>query len=1324
MKKALKRSLSLLLAITIIFGSMYVGLGEVDFGVQTKALFGETSGTTGDCTFLLENGVLTISGTGSMQNYMGDEAPWYYYNSSISKVIIEDGVTNIGNSSFYFCENLDDIIIPDSVTRIGSNAFYYCESLTNIILPESIKYIAANAFYGSGLYTDSANWVNNVLYVGDCLIKAETSLSGTYKVKSGTRLIASSAFRECTKLTAVVISDGVTHIGSYAFGGCTNLTSITIPNSVIQINDRAFYDCKNLDSVYIFDIAAWCNIDFYDDYSNPISYSEKLYMNNQLVENLVIPEGVTHINAYAFYNHKNIPTITIPQSVTFIGENAFSGHYEFTSVNITNITAWCNIEFENLGSNPLFNSQLCLNGELVTDVIVPDGATRIGAYAFYGCKNLESVTLPDSITYIGKYAFQDSRYYNDSSNWDNSVLYINNHLIAAKNTLSGSYEIKSGTKTISPQAFINCSIQSITVPDSVVMIGENAFSGCSSLSGVYVESITAWCNINFGNEKSNPLIYGQDLYLNGSLVTSLDITEGTTNICDYAFYNCDSLTSVTIPASMLSIGTNAFAECSNIKTVYYLGDLDNWEMITIEAGNEPLMDITVTHRCVYSDYWTVTKPVTCTSNGLWTKSCKGCDNVITKTVVATGHDYCNWVVTKKPTCVQYGIAQRTCYKCNNTEVATESYTEDILVDSSLYPESKHNYYNYVSETYDFSYKGAKSLTLNFSSLTQTESNYDYIYIYDATGAQYGKYSGTTLAGQSITLQGDSFTIKLTSDGSVNKYGFAFDSIVAKMCLDIIVPLGHSNPEKWTVDSEANCTESGSKHKECKVCGEKTIEIIPATGHQNTTWITEQEPTCTVDGYKDKWCLDCAELINTQVIPATGHSGGEWIVDIAPTCTEGGSRHQTCSVCGLVVSEETPANGHSYSTEWTIDVAPTCTEDGSKSHHCTACGDKVDVSVIESLGHIYSTEWTIDVVPTCTEEGSKSHHCTACGDKADVSVIESLGHIYSTDWTIDLVPTCTEEGSKSHHCTGCEDSVSDVTVIEPLGHDFKVVSVVDEHPHTTTFDCSRCPETKEEESYSEKCEVCNFSYTDNGDGTCKITEYIGNSDSFVIPATIYGKTVTTTNTGAFKNNTTLTSVRIENGVQGLGALAFLGCKSLSKVVIPESVTSIGENAFYNCASDFTIYCYRDTYAMQYAIDNSLNYVIMDIGETEDSIIDYENKLIFLSKDCVTSLDDILYVPSSSMAFAEASHISGDNVFLGTGSIVTVFDGNDISSEYTVIVEGDTNGDSVCDVLDTLSVAKVSNGHTSFDGAYAIAADSNADDIIDINDYQDIVNKAVS
>ena len=315
-------------------------------------------------------------------------------------------------------------------------------------------------------------------------------------------------------------------------------------------------------------------------------------------------------------------------------------------------------------------------------------------------------------------------------------------------------------------------------------------------------------------------------------------------------------------------------------------------------------------------------------------------------------------------------------------------------------------------------------------------------------------------------------------------------------------------------------------------------------------------------------------------------------------------------------------------------------------------------------------------------------------------------------------------SKSHHCVACYNDVADVTVVAALGHDYKLASVADEHPHTNTFKCSRCTETKTEDSFSDKCGVCNFSYTDIDSATCRITGYIGGKNSFVIPATINGKTVTTTTTGAFKNNTTLTSVKIEEGVQGLGSLAFLGCKALSKVVIPESVTSIGANAFYNCASDFTIYCFRDSYAMQYAIDNSLNYVVMDIGETESCTIDYDNELVFVSVDGLTSIEDVICVPTDSMVFTEASHIAGNYEFLGTGSIITVFDGVDISSEYTLIVNGDTNGDSVVDALDAAQVANASNGLKSLDGAYAMAADSNSDDIVDIEDYQAIVNKVIA
>ena len=447
---------------------------------------------------------------------------------------------------------------------------------------------------------------------------------------------------------------------------------------------------------------------------------------------------------------------------------------------------------------------------------------------------------------------------------------------------------------------------------------------------------------------------------------------------------------------------------------------------------------------------------------------------------------------------------------------------------------------------------------------------------------------------------------------------------------------------WVVETEATCITDGLKSRSCTDCGDVETEVISATGHKNTIWITEQEPTCTVDGYKDEYCLDCTELINTESIPATGH----------------------------------------LNTIWKTEKEPTCDEAGYKDEYCLTCEEKIGTEEISATGHSYSTEWTIDVEPTCTEKGSKSHHCTVCGDKADVTAIDSLGHEY------------------------------------------KVVSIEEEHPHTILYKCSRCPETKEETSASTDCAICNFSYTNIDDETCKITGYIGNANSFVMPDTIDGRTVVTTTTGAFKNNTTLTSVRIENGVQGLGSLAFLGCTSLSRIVIPGSVSTIGENAFYNCASDFTIYCYRDTYAMQYAIDNSLNYVIMDIGETKDSVIDYKNELIFTLKKSITNILDILYVPGNCMVFAEASHISGNNEFLGTGTKITVFENNEISSEYTLVVEGDVNGDSVCDVIDCAEIQRASSGFKQLEGAYLKAGDEDDNGEIDINDYQSIINSALA
>ena len=178
MKKT-RKIISLLLSLLMIITSV---------PLMAVNSFAATNGTTGECTWTLDSdGVLTISGNGKMGDYY---TPWV---ESITKVIIENGVTSIGFSAFRDCTPLTSVTIPDSVTSIGDMAFYGCTSLTSVTIPDSVTEI------------------------------------GWY------------AFEDCTSLTSVTIPDGVTSIGGSTFSGCTSLTSITIPDSVTEIGANAFF---------------------------------------------------------------------------------------------------------------------------------------------------------------------------------------------------------------------------------------------------------------------------------------------------------------------------------------------------------------------------------------------------------------------------------------------------------------------------------------------------------------------------------------------------------------------------------------------------------------------------------------------------------------------------------------------------------------------------------------------------------------------------------------------------------------------------------------------------------------------------------------------------------------------------------------------------------------------------------------------------------------------------------------------------------------------------------------------------------------------------
>ena len=278
-------------------------------------------------------------------------------------------ITSVGDAAFGGCAGLTSITIPDSVTSIGNRAFSGCSGLTSITIPDSVTSIGEDAFYNcSGIIEIE----NGVSYVDGWVIDRDSSITSV-ELRDGTRGIASYAFDGCSSLTSITIPDSVTSIGGSAFYGCSGLTSVTIPDSVTSIGGWAFYNCDALTSV-------------------------------------TIGNGVTSIGDDAFSSCSGLTSVTIGNGVTSIGGYAFYGCSGLTDVYYQgDLSGWLEIEFGDNYANPMcFADNLYINRELLQgDVVIPDGTAKIGAYAFYRCDALTSVTIPDSVTSIHYRAFYE-----------------------------------------------------------------------------------------------------------------------------------------------------------------------------------------------------------------------------------------------------------------------------------------------------------------------------------------------------------------------------------------------------------------------------------------------------------------------------------------------------------------------------------------------------------------------------------------------------------------------------------------------------------------------------------------------------------------------------------------------------------------------------------------------------------------------------------------------------------------------------------------------------------------------------------------------------
>ena len=405
-----------------------------------------------------ETHALTISGEGQIYDFDPNDveyAPWYRYAGDIHSLVIESGVTGIGNYAFFECSNLNSVTIPNSVSYIGRWAFCGCSSLTTMTIPNSVEKIDWMAFMGCSSMT-SLTIGNSVTDLSEDAFDGCTSLT-SIKVADGNpkydsrnnciALIETSTNTLIKGCNNTVIPNSVSSIGGGAFSGCTGLTSVTIPNSLTSIGGYAFSGCSGLTSVIIpnsvksigggaFDGTAWlANQPDGLVYAGKVVYKYKGEMpaNTQIV----IEDGTLGITEDAFSNCSGLASVIIPNSVESIGSSAFKGCIGLSCVIIPNSVTFI--------SNYIFSG--CSG---MSSLIIPNSVTAIGDGAFWGCNGLSSVTIPNGVTAIGSYAF------------------------AYCSGLS-SVVIPNSVTTIGFSAFVGCNLDFVTIGKGVTNIGKSAF---------------------------------------------------------------------------------------------------------------------------------------------------------------------------------------------------------------------------------------------------------------------------------------------------------------------------------------------------------------------------------------------------------------------------------------------------------------------------------------------------------------------------------------------------------------------------------------------------------------------------------------------------------------------------------------------------------------------------------------------------------------------------------------------------------------------------------------------------------------------------------
>ena len=382
--------------------------------------------------------------------------------------------------------------------------------------------------------------------------------------------------KSATNIKNIVLSEEMTSIGNEAFSFCRNMTSITIPEKVTSIGNGAFRGCSSLSSVTFSE--------------GVMSIGNSSFFNCSSLTSVTIPEGVTSIGAYAFSGCSSLTSVTIPKEVASIGKEAFYSCQKLSEIYISSLESWLKLSVDS--GDPYLAGEIYINGELLTNAIIPEGMTIIRNYAFAGCSSLTNVTIPEGVTSIGNYAF--ARCSNLTSvTIPEGVTSIGNSVFSRCSSLT-SVTIPEGVTSIGGYAFSGCSsLTSVTIPEGVTSIGPSTFNECSGLTSVMIpEGVTSIEFSAFSGCSSLTSItipegvtsIGSSVFSRCSSLTSITIPEGVKSIKGGTFSGCSNLECITIPKGVKVIETNAFSLCFRLNEIH-ISSLESWLKLNVDSGN-------------------------------------------------------------------------------------------------------------------------------------------------------------------------------------------------------------------------------------------------------------------------------------------------------------------------------------------------------------------------------------------------------------------------------------------------------------------------------------------------------------------------------------------------------------------------------------------------------------------------------------------------------------------------------------------------------------------------------------------------------------------